>query len=83
VTDPIQVLREWVTVTERAYGRVRLTQTVTAEQATAALAQVEALVQAARESVDIGDEINRCRICWDTWGNHEDDCALAPFKENP
>jgi hypothetical protein len=85
VTDPIQVLREWVTVTERAYGRVRLTRTVTAEQAEAALAQVEALVQAARDA----------EILW----AHKDATterntelfakatafylALAPFKENP
>jgi hypothetical protein len=56
VTSPIQVLREWVTVTERKYGRVRLTQTVSAEQAEAALAQVEALVEAALAAEDLWDK---------------------------
>lgn len=45
----------------------------------AAVDDVEKLVEAARELVDIGDEQNRCRICWALWGEHEDDCELAPF----
>jgi len=44
---------------------------------------VENLVEQASQLVDIGDEHNRCRICWDTWGHHADDCALNPFKDTP
>jgi hypothetical protein len=72
--DPIQVLREWVAVTARKYGRVRLIQTVNAEQAETALQQVEALVEAA----------------WNIWPDREQNsieevqalrAALAPFKD--
>lgn len=44
-----------------------------------ALTNIERLVDAVCQSIDIGDEINRCRVCWKTWGKHADDCALRPF----
>lgn len=50
-----------------------------------ALPEIIAVVEAAEEAVDTGDEINRCRICWKTWGEHADDCplpALAAKLEN-
>ena len=42
-----------------------------------------ALARAAIESVDIGDERNRCRICWVAWGAHEEDCPVLPFVADP
>lgn len=47
----------------------------------AALAQLEALVEEASMSVDIGDEMNRCRICWEVWGEHTYDCPVVPFLQ--
>lgn len=49
-----------------------------------ALAEVEAyekLAEEAAESVDIGDEINRCRICWETWGDHREDCPVPEIAK--
>jgi hypothetical protein len=37
----------------------------------------EQIAEEAASPVDIGDEINRCRICWNTWGNHDDDCPVG------
>ena len=59
---------------ERQYRAEREAAVRAAEQAQAALRQ---LTDAAGEDVDIGDEINRCRMCWVAWGKHDPDCAYA------
>ena len=47
--NPLDVLREWITVTKRQTSRVKLTRTVAAFEAEAALSQVGTLVDAVDE----------------------------------
>lgn len=40
------------------------------------------VVEAAEMSVDIGNEFNRCRLCWEVWGAHDSTCPLIALRDS-